>query len=199
MRTLILASSSPYRRALLGRLGLPFECLPAGLDEQPLANERPAELVRRLAHAKARAVAQPDAVVIGSDQVAVLGGTAILGKPGSHDKATEQLRGLRRQVVRFLTAVVVVDGPGGTCHEHLDETTVTFKNLSDAEIEAYLVREQPYDCAGAFKAEGLGIALFDRIESHDPTALIGLPLIWLSSALARVGLNPLTASALRCG
>ena len=195
MGTLILASGSPYRRLLLDRLGLSFQCVPADLDERPRPDETPSALVRRLAHAKAAAVARPGNLVIGSDQTAVLG-SALLGKPGDRTRASAQLRALSGQSVVFLTAVALLEGPGGRCQEHLDKTTVTFRDLTDTEIRGYLQREQPYDCAGGFKAEGLGIALLERIESQDPTALIGLPLIWVTGALIKAGLNPLQNSPL---
>ena len=195
MGRLILASRSPYRRVLLERLGLPFECVPADLDERPRPDETPSELVCRLAHAKAAAAARPGNLVIGSDQTAVLGST-VLGKPGNRARASAQLRALSGQSVVFLTAVVVLDGPGGHCQKHLDKTLVAFRNLTDTEIRGYLEREQPYDCAGGFKAEGLGIALLQCIESDDPTALIGLPLMWVTRALIKAGLNPLQDSPL---
>ena len=148
----------------------------------------------RLARAKATAVAQPGSLVIGSDQVAVIG-TAVAGKPGGHAAATAQLRGLSGHSAIFLTAVVVLEPGSNRRAEHMDETRVHFRELSDAEIESYLKTEEPYDCAGAFKAEGLGITLFEKIESSDPTALIGLPLIWVTQALIAAGLNPLLRSA----
>ncbi len=190
---LVLASASPYRRALLSRLGLAFDCAPAELDERPAAGEPPVALARRLARAKAQAVARRNSIVIGSDQLAVLD-TTLLGKPGNHQRARSQLRALSGRSVTFLTAVAVLTTDSGQWSEHLDKTRVTFRQLSEAEIEGYLAAEQPYDCAGAFKAEGLGIALFEEIVSHDPTALIGLPLIWLTHALIDAGLNPLTRS-----
>lgn len=191
MAELILASQSAYRRALVERLRLPFIALPAHLDEQPEPGEPPRTLVTRLAHAKADKVARPGSIVIGSDQTAVIGQT-MLGKPGDHDRAAEQLRALSGQSVTFLTAVVLLITDTGRRAEHVDETRVTFRELTETEIQGYLAAEQPYDCAGAFKAEGLGIALFEEISSTDPSALIGLPLIWLTGALIEAGLNPLT-------
>ena len=193
MADLILASASPYRRELLARLGLPFRCIPAHLDEQRLPGEAPETMVARLARGKAEAAAQPNGLVIGSDQIAVLG-DRVLGKPGNHERAKQQLTALRGQAVLFLTAVALLDTTKDTWLEHVDKTWVTFRALSDAEIDGYLTQEEPYDCAGAFKAEGLGISLFETIDSLDPTALIGLPLIWLSQALCQVELNPLTQS-----
>ncbi len=194
MTDLILASGSPYRRALLARLRLPFTCLPANVDEERQHQESPRDLACRLARSKARAVARPASVVVGSDQVAVLG-DRVLGKPGSHDRARRQLRQVRGQSVSFLTAVALLDTRRDVWRDHLDQTRVRFRPLSDAEIDSYLAAEQPYDCAGSFKVEGLGISLFEEISCSDPTALIGLPLIWLSQALSEVGLNPLLSSS----
>jgi septum formation protein len=194
MTELILASGSAHRRALLERLGLPFSCVPADLDERQLPGEPPAEMAMRLARAKAAAVARPGRLIIGSDQVAVTG-TGVAGKPGGFEAAAAQLSAVSGHCVVFLTAVVVVQPQANYRAEHLDETRVTFRKLSAAEIHAYLRAEEPYDCAGAFKAEGLGISLFEKIESTDPTALIGLPLIWLTQALIAAGMNPLLRSA----
>jgi septum formation protein len=183
---LILASTSRYRRDLLQRLGLPFECIAPDADEARLPGEPAAEMATRLARIKAEAVAarHPEAIVIGSDQVA-LRGTDILGKPGSVERCREQLRASSGQEVVFLTAVHVIDGVAGRTESHVDRTVVQFRELSDAEIDRYIERDQPLDCAGGFKAESLGIALFDRIESLDPTGLTGLPLSWLCGALRR--------------
>lgn len=185
---LILASTSPYRRALLGRLGLPFECVAPGADETRLPDEPAAAMAGRLARLKAEAVARryPGAVIIGSDQVA-LRGTDVLGKPGTVERCREQLRASSGQEVIFLTAVHVIDGPAGTAESHIDRTVVRFRELSDAEIDRYIERDQPLDCAGGFKAESLGIALFDSIASNDPTGLTGLPLAWVGAALRRAG------------
>jgi septum formation protein len=187
---LILASTSPYRRALLERLGLPFEALAPAVDETAGPRELPAELAARLAAAKAESVSAGQAIVIGSDQTAALGRT-LLGKPGTHEAALEQLRACQGRAVVFHTAVVVVDGATGRRLHTVDRTRVHFARLGEGELARYLRAEQPYDCAGGFKAEGLGIALFERIESSDPTALVGLPLIWLSRTLRTLGLDPL--------
>jgi septum formation protein len=186
---LILASTSAYRRELLGRLGVPFESLPPGCDEQRLPDEPAQALAMRLARLKAETVAarQPGSVVIGSDQVAMRG-NEVLGKPGSLERCTEQLLESSGHEVVFLTAVHVVDGRNGRAESHLDHTVVHFRALTAAEVARYIVADAPLDCAGGFKAESLGIALFDRIESSDPTALTGLPLIWVSAALRRAGI-----------
>lgn len=189
---LILASTSRYRRELLERLRLPFEVVSPGVDETPQPQETPARLAARLALAKAQAVAalHPDAVVIGSDQVADLDGAPI-GKPGSHSRAVEQLRTMSGRRVVFQTAVAVVCATSGYRGEALAPVTVRFRTLSDAEIEHYLHTEQPYDCAGSARSESLGIALLDAIESDDPTALVGLPLIRTSALLRAAGIDPL--------
>lgn len=180
-----LASTSRYRRDLLGRLGLPFDCETPGVEETRLPGEAPPALAQRLALTKARAVAErhPGALVIGSDQVCALGDT-VFGKPGSVDAARAQLAQLSGQTAVFFTAVAVVGIHAGVWKQHLDETRCVFRKLTPAEIAAYVEAERPLDCAGSFKVEGLGISLFERIESQDPTALIGLPLIWTSSAMA---------------
>jgi septum formation protein len=187
---LILGSTSRYRRELLARLRLPFEVVAPEVDETPHPAESPADLACRLALAKARAVSalHPDAVVIGSDQVADLHGRP-LGKPGNHARATAQLREMRGQTVVFQTAVSVVHAAGGFEQTALAAVRVRFRDLADAEIEAYLHAEQPYDCAGSAKSEGLGIALLDAIDSDDPTALIGLPLIRTCQLLRAAGLT----------
>jgi len=186
---LILASTSPYRRLLLARLGLPFECVAPAADEARLPGEPAAQMAARLAGLKAEAVARlhPDAVVIGSDQVA-LRGTEVLGKPGTVERCREQLLQSSGQAVIFLTAVHVIDGPAGRNEAHTDRTVVQFRPLTLAEIDRYIERDQPLDCAGGFKAEALGIALFERIESTDPTGLTGLPLSFVAGALRRAGL-----------
>ncbi len=188
-RPLVLGSTSRYRRELLQRLGLPFEVDSPEVDETPMAGEAPADLARRLALAKARAVAQrhPQAVVIGSDQVADLNGEP-LGKPGTHARAVAQLRRMRGQVVVFQTALSVVCLDLGFEASDLAEVRVRFRPLSDEAIETYLRAEQPYDCAGSAKSEGLGIALLDAIDNDDPTALVGLPLIRTCQLLRRAGL-----------
>jgi septum formation protein len=185
-RPLILASTSRYRRELLERLRLNFSTVAPEVDETPLPAEAPAVLAQRLALAKAQAVARlhPQALVIGSDQVADLQGQC-LGKPGDHDKAVAQLRAMRGREVIFQTAVALV-APGLVLQE-LAQVQVRFRDLADEEIERYLRAEQPYDCAGSAKSEGLGIALLDAIDSDDPTALIGLPLIRTCRLLRQAG------------
>ena len=190
MPRLILGSTSPYRRELLTRLRIAFDVVAPEVDETPLAGEAPADLARRLALAKAYAVAtqHPDAVVIGSDQVADLHGQP-LGKPGDHARATAQLRAMRGQTVVFQTALSVVHAAQSFAQTALVPVQVRFRDLDDAEIEAYLQAEQPYDCAGSAKSEGLGIVLLDAITSDDPTALIGLPLIQTSRMLRAAGVK----------
>jgi len=187
MPPLILASTSPYRRMLLERLGVPFSVEGPGVSEATVAGESPVQRARRLAEAKAQAVAMrhPEAIVIGSDQVAAAG-EMLLEKPGTLTRAREQLALLSGAQARFYTACAIA-APGRFSAVHLDETRVFFRALSAAEIERYVVRETPLDCAGGFKVEALGIALFERIESTDPTALIGLPLIWVGALLRRLG------------
>ncbi len=189
-RKLILGSSSPYRRELLSRLRLPFDIALPEVDETALAAETPQQLACRLALAKAREVAQrfPAAIVIGSDQVADLGGQA-LGKPGNHDRATRQLQQMSGQTVIFQTAVAVVCQQTGFAQSDLAQVSVKFRTLTSAEIEAYLLAETPYDCAGSARSEGLGIALLERIDSDDPSALVGLPLIRTCRLLAATGLK----------
>jgi septum formation protein len=186
-RPLWLASTSRYRRALLARLGVEFEVAAPEVAEHRLPGEAPAELARRLALAKARAVAErhPDALVIGSDQVCALGDT-ILGKPADAAAARAQLAAQSGQVVSFHTAVAMVGIAAGCWRQHLDETRCRFRVLDTTEIADYIAAESPLDCAGSFKIEGLGIALFERVESVDPTALVGLPLIWVAQALREV-------------
>ncbi len=188
-RPLVLGSTSRYRRELLQRLNLPFDVTAPHVDETPLPGEAPRALALRLALAKAHAVAQqhPDAVVIGSDQVADLAGEP-LGKPGHHERAVQQLRQMRGQTVVFQTAVAVVCVATGFEQVDLAPVEVKFRALTDDEIERYLQAEQPYDCAGSAKSEGLGIALLDAIHSDDPTALIGLPLIRTCRMLRAAGL-----------
>lgn len=188
-RSLVLGSTSRYRRELLARLAVPFEVASPDVDETPLPGEAPRALALRLALAKARAVAAlyPGAVVIGSDQVADLAGQP-LGKPGTHERAVAQLRQMRGQAVVFQTAVAVVCLDAGFEQVELAPVRVAFRDLSDAEIERYLRAEQPYDCAGSAKSEGLGIALLDAIDSDDPTALVGLPLIRTCRMLRAAGL-----------
>lgn len=188
-RPLILGSTSRYRQDLLQRLGIAFSVEAPGVDETPQPQESPAALALRLALAKARAVAarHPDAVVIGSDQVADLHGLA-LGKPGTHERAVAQLRQMSGQTVQFQTALAVVCQASGLERVELAVVSVVFRELSDAEIERYLRIEQPYDCAGSAKSEGLGIALLERIDNDDPTALVGLPLIRTARLLREAGM-----------
>mgnify|MGYP006357472001 FL=1 len=187
-RRLILASTSRYRAELLQRLGLPFEILSPGVAEDEHRGEPPPARALRLAQEKAAAVASlhPEAVVIGSDQVAAAN-TTILQKPGNAVNCTEQLKLLSGSSAEFYTGCSVQCRAATLALDHVDTTAIVVRTLTDAEIERYVAREQPFDCAGGFKAEGLGIALFDRIDSGDPTALIGLPLLWLASALRRAG------------
>ena len=189
---LILASTSRYRNELLQRLRIPFRAVPPEVDESPRPQERPSQLAQRLALAKSRAVARmhPDAVVIGSDQVADLHGQC-LGKPGHHAAAVAMLQAMRGQTVRFHTALALTQASTGKELQDMACVEVVFRKLTDDEIEQYLTTEQPYDCAGSAKSEGLGIALLDRIDSDDPTALIGLPLIRTARMLRSFGLNPL--------
>ena len=193
VRSLVLGSTSPYRRTLLQRLQIPFEIAAPEVDETPHLGEAPRMLAQRLALAKARAVAHlfPDAVVIGSDQVADLSGTP-LGKPGTHEKAVAQLRQMRGQTVVFQTAVSVVCLESGFEENSLAAVSVKFRDLTDIEIENYLRAEQPYDCAGSAKSEGLGIALLASIDSDDPTALVGLPLIRTCQMLRAAGIELLS-------
>jgi septum formation protein len=191
---LILASSSSYRRELLSRLHLPFEAIAPHIDETPLPGEAPTATALRLAKEKARAVAAraPGALVIGSDQVATLDGEQI-GKPGSHAAALAQLQKMRGREVVFHTALCLWDGraadPDGAAQLEDVQVRVSFRDLPDAELDAYLRIEQPYDCAGSAKNEGLGIAILERIDSTDPTALTGMPLIALTSMLRRAGVR----------
>jgi len=189
-RAVVLGSTSRYRRELLQRLGLPFEVAAPEVDETPLPGEAPVALAQRLALAKARAVAErfPEAVVIGSDQVADLAGEP-LGKPGTHERAVQQLRRMRGQTVIFQTALAVVCRAGGFERQDIAPVRVVFRDLDDGEIERYLRIEQPYDCAGSAKSEGLGIALLERIDSDDPTALVGLPLIRTCQMLRAAGVR----------
>ena len=189
-RTLILGSTSRYRKELLSRLQIPFETAAPDVDETPHINESPKDLALRLALAKARAVAlkNPESIVIGSDQVADLEG-APLGKPGNHTNATLQLQRMRGKTVIFQTALSVVCIATGYQRTDLAEVKVKFRDLSDAEIESYLRAEEPYDCAGSAKSEGLGIVLLDAIENDDPTALIGLPLIRTCQMLREAGVK----------
>lgn len=189
---LVLASSSPYRRALLNRLCGNFSCASPAIDESPRPGEGADALVARLAEAKARALATrfPDALIIGSDQVASVG-TQLLTKPGNRARALEQLTLCAGRTVRFSTGLCVLDAGSGEAATVVEPFAVTFRPLDQGDIATYIDRERPYDCAGAFKAEGLGIALFSALKGRDPTALIGLPLIALCDLLRARGLNPL--------
>lgn len=195
-RKLILGSSSKYRKALLDRLSIPYTVQAPDVDETPLPGEAPQALAQRLALAKARAIAQlhPGSIVIGSDQVADLHGEP-LGKPGNHERAVAQLRRMRGQTVIFQTALAVVCEETGFCQTDLAAVRVRFRDLSDTEIENYLHAEQPYDCAGSAKSEGLGIALLEAIDNDDPTALVGLPLIRTCRMLRAAGIDLLGNAA----
>jgi septum formation protein len=188
---LVLASSSSYRKALLERLGLPFAVVAPSVDETPRPGEAPAELALRLAELKARAVAptHPSALIIGSDQVAEFAGAAI-GKPRDRAHALEMLRAMRGRSIVFHTALALLNAGSGRLQLALVDVASTFRTLDDAALEAYVDTDQPYDCAGAVRAETLGIALFTRIASDDPTALIGLPLIRLTDMLLSEGVCP---------
>lgn len=198
-RRLILGSSSVYRRELLARLGIDFEVINPDIDESSRPGEHPAALARRLAREKAQAIAQTlptdqrNALIIGSDQVAVLD-DRVYGKPGNHANAVKQLQTLSGQTVVFETALCLYDAAAERAFEELVSTEVEFRELSLSEIEAYLAKEPAYDCAGSAKSEGLGIALLDRLTGDDPTALIGLPLIALCRLLRLAGFNPLTSA-----
>jgi septum formation protein len=189
-RKLILGSTSVYRRELLQRLRVPFSVESPQVDETPVPGEQPAALAQRLALAKAQAVARhfPAAIVIGSDQVADLAGEP-LGKPGNHARAVQQLQQMSGKTVVFQTAVAVVCLESGFCQQALAPVQVQFRTLTATEIENYLQAERPYDCAGSAKSEGLGIALLERIDNDDPTALIGLPLIRTAALLRAAGLD----------
>jgi septum formation protein len=183
---LVLASTSPFRHELLSRLGLPFETANPATDETALHNETPEATALRLSEAKARAVAAlyPDALIVGSDQVAYLDGQ-IFGKPGNHENAVEQLKRMRGRTVNFFTGLCLLNAKTGKVHLRGVPTRVSFRNLSDDEIENYLRKEQPYNCAGSAKSEGLGIAVIAKMEGEDPNALIGLPLIALCDLLRK--------------
>lgn len=193
---LYLASTSRYRAQLLARLGLPFSAAAPGVDEQPVDGEEPAVRALRLAHAKARAVSArfPEAWVLGSDQVADCGGR-IHDKPGNAATCALQLRASSGRAVQFHTAVVLCRGRPESVREHLDQTIVRFRRLDEATIARYIARDAPFDCAGSFRSEGLGVTLFDAIETRDPAALVGLPLIWVADALRAAGLDPLAPQA----
>ena len=185
---IVLASTSPYRRALLARLGLPFEVMAPGVNEAALPGEAARKTALRLAQAKARAAAPsfPQSLVIGSDQVAELDGTC-LGKPGNHENAVAQLKDMRGKTVLFHTALALLNTASGFMHTAEVPTAVQFRNYDEREIRRYLERERPYDCAGSAKIEGLGIVLVERVTGDDPSALIGLPLIQLTAMLRKEG------------
>jgi len=193
MPSIILASTSRYRRELLARLKLPFTARSPDVVEDAIAGEAPAAMAARLALAKARSIVAANAIVIGSDQVASLDGQ-VLRKPGSAEVAVAQLRLAQGRTVVFNTAVAVIATGSGTTLQHVDRTEVLFRRLDDAALERYVQLERPLDCAGSFKSEGLGVALFERIWSEDPTALIGLPLIFVAEALRKLGADPLNPS-----
>ncbi len=187
---IILASTSPYRQGLLGRLQIPFQCHSPEVDEKRLPDEAPGAMAARLALAKARSVAakHPEALVIGSDQVAALDGR-VMGKPGNHPAARAQLRASAGRVVQFYTGVALCRASEGFERCEVEPFSAYFRDIDDKSIENYLLLEQPYDCAGSFKCEGLGIALFARLEGRDPTSLEGLPLIALTGLLAEAGVS----------
>lgn len=189
---LLLASTSPYRAELLGRLGLPFETRAPGVDESPRPGEPPPAYVERLAREKAQAVHReaPGSVVVGADQAALLDGR-MLGKPGTDARARAQLRAASGRALQFLTGLAVAGPEPGRLHSEVVPFRVVFRRLSEAEISAYVARDRPLDCAGSFRAEGLGIALFQRLEGDDPAALVGLPLIRLVDLLGAAGLRVL--------
>jgi septum formation protein len=191
---LILASTSKYRKAMLERLDLPFDVAASGVDETPLLLETPKNLATRLSLAKAHAVSGAfagDCIIIGSDQTASLDGVATIGKPGSHEAATKQLKNASGKTLTFYSGLAVIRPSTGFCEVISIDTNVRFKTLTPSQIETYLQREQPYDCTGSAKIETLGIALVAEVECGDPTALVGLPLIALVDMLSRAGLDVL--------
>lgn len=192
MSDIILASTSPWRRMLLEKLGVPFECAAPTTDETPLADESPRHLVLRLAQEKAQSLAQryPQHLIIGSDQVCVLEGE-ITGKPHTEEKAHEQLRKASGNIVTFYTGLALFNSATGHLQTECEPFDVHFRHLSDREIEDYVRKERPLQCAGSFKSEGLGITLFERLEGRDPNTLVGLPLIALCQMLRREHRNPL--------
>ncbi|WP_312228559.1 nucleoside triphosphate pyrophosphatase [Pseudescherichia sp.] len=194
MSNIILASTSPYRRALLEKLGLAFECAAPGVDETPQPGEAPRHLVLRLAQAKAQSLAHryPNHLIIGSDQVCVLDGE-IAGKPLTEEKAFQQLMKARGNIITFYTGLALYNSATGHLQTECEPFDVHFRRLSEQEITDYLRKERPLNCAGSFKSEGLGIALFDRLEGRDPNTLVGLPLIALCQMLRREHANPLLA------
>ena len=193
---LVLASTSPFRRELLARLGIPFEVAAPDVDETPLPGESPDETAQRLSVLKAKAVASrfPDALIIGSDQVALLEGKQ-LGKPGSHEKAVEQLQRMRGKALEFHTALTLLNAKTGRSQTANVPVRLVMREYTDAQIEAYLMKDQPYNCCGSARSESLGIALIARFDTEDPNALVGLPLIKLVEMLAKDGLDVLTWQA----
>ncbi len=192
MQQLILASSSPFRAELLAKLGLPFDAMSPDINEQVLPNENATQLVQRLSEQKAQAIAKhySDALIIGSDQVAVLDG-GILGKPRTHDNAVKQLQSASGKTVLFLTGLALFNSKTNEMQSLVEPFEVCFKPLTDKQIEFYLQQEQPYQCAGSFKSEGLGISLFSKLKGDDPNSLIGLPLIRLIEQLHHQGIDVL--------
>ncbi|MBE0439284.1 MAG: septum formation inhibitor Maf [Gammaproteobacteria bacterium] len=190
MQQLILGSSSPFRSELLSKLGLPFETASPDIDEQPLENEQAADLVKRLSEQKAQAIADryPKALIIASDQVALLDNT-ILGKPGNHQNAVKQLMAASGKTVKFLTGLVLMNSQTGNIQSSVEMYSVEFKQLTPEQIEFYLNKEQPYQCAGSFKSEGFGISLFNKLQGNDPNTLVGLPLIRLTEMLKAEGID----------
>ena len=185
---ILLASASRYRQGLLDRFLDDYETVSPDIDESALDGESPEELATRLARSKAEAVSRSDrdALIIGADQLAALDG-GVLGKPGDHQKAVEQLLAASGKKVRFLTAVCILDPVSRRRYEHMDETTVRFRNFDRRLADTYLRHDEPYDCAGSFKIEGAGFVLFESVTTDDPTALIGLPMIWLAGTLQELG------------
>lgn len=195
MQQLILGSSSPFRAELLTKLRLPFITASPDIDESPIDDETPIELVKRLSEQKAHAVANiyPDALIIGSDQIAVIDGD-ILGKPGSHKVAFQQLRRASGKQVQFLTGLALYNAQQDEMQSLVEPFTVHFRQLSDDQIDYYLHAEKPYNCAGSFKSEGYGISLFSQLQGNDPNSLIGLPLIQLTAMLQRQGIDVLSSN-----
>ena len=192
MQALILGSSSPFRAEILGKLNLPFSTASPDIDETPYEGEPATALVERLSRQKAMAIAEshPDALIISSDQVAVIG-NQILGKPGDHQTARQQLAMSSGKTVRFLTGLALYNAQDGKMQSLVAPFDVNFRMLNEDDIEHYLLAEQPYNCAGSFKSEGLGICLFERLNGDDPNTLIGLPLIQLTKLLKNVGIDVL--------
>lgn len=192
MQKIILGSSSPFRAELLAKLGLPFIAVSPDIDETALPNENAEQLVRRLSEQKARTIAAdyPNALIIGSDQVAVLNGVT-LGKPGDHQKAVKQLQAASGKTVQFLTGLTLLNAENGEIQSVVEPFEVSFKTLSPQRIDFYLRQEQPYQCAGSFKSEGFGISLFSKLNGDDPNSLIGLPLIRLIAMLEKQGIDVL--------